>query len=264
MEASSNWERVQKIERDYHAKKDPNTALELKRRYWAGLLDALPEGAVSIEPETRVLDVGCGGTSILLTLPHGRRTGVDPLMDFYLEKFTYLKDHDIRWLKQTTEEFSDDEKFDLIFSINMLDHTIDPAASAQNFSDLLAPGGRLVLLLNVHTTAFWRRYYELFYRFVDPPHPHQFHRDLVPPMFPDLKLLGQSDVDHLWLAIRGEYYKGMGRKEDDKKKLIGKFLNPFQWPVGSARYFFNRPMHRKHPSDNSLMTTICYTFAKDP
>ena len=203
MVTAEEWARVQEIERRYHEQKDPAQILAINMAYWERILGALPAAGVVIAPATRVLDVGCGGAGILLGVKDGIKTGVDPLMAYYLEKFPFLKEAPVRWVAGTAEEFAADERFDVVFSVNALDHVFDPRRSALNLERLLAPGGKLVLVLTVHLTRFFRGYFARLYPWVDPPHPHQIHRDDVAGYFPGLTLTHLSDIDHLWLDLEG-------------------------------------------------------------
>jgi SAM-dependent methyltransferase len=262
-ETLAEWERVQKIERAYHEQKDPARVLDVNLRYWTRILDVLPPGSIAIGPTTRVLDVGCGGAGMLLALNGGVRTGVDPLMPFYLAKFPFLAEQPIRWLEGTAEQFGADEQFDLIFSLNMLDHTIDPRASAGNIERLLAPGGKLVFVLNVHLTRFWRAYFSAFYRWVDPPHPHHIHIADVPGYFPGLEVEYRRDIDDLWLDLKGFYEEHvLHKKERDRGKAVRKALNPFLYPIAASRLLLGRPVYRKRPGDPCLMATELVLFSR--
>ena len=93
------WEKIQRAERDYHEKKDPSSIREVNLPYWREILKKIYECTEPVDEETRILDIGCGGCGILLALDSGRRTGIDPLMDFYLRKFPFLKDSEEPFLE---------------------------------------------------------------------------------------------------------------------------------------------------------------------
>ncbi len=257
------WERVQRVERAYHQKKDSGKVLAHNRVYWSRILAALPPGEVRIEPGSRVLDLGCGGAGILLGLESGQRTGVDPLMPFYLEKFPFLTQSPVRWLEGKAETFGGDERYDVVFSINMLDHVEDIGAAAANMERLMAPGGRLVLLVSTHTTRIGRLYFSLFYRLVDPPHPHHLHGDAVSSLFPGLRLVARREADTLWLDIGRSYEREvLGRNTSPRIRLARSLVNPFKYPLAAAR-LAGRPVHRARPTDRPLIESSLYLFAKD-
>ena len=116
------WAAIQDEEFKYHQSKDESKILDLNLPYWRALLGALPE-QVTLGRDTSALDLGCGGCGILLALDEGRLVGVDPLMERYLEKFPFLSERtDIRRIAGTAEEVELDGPFDVVFSINALDH----------------------------------------------------------------------------------------------------------------------------------------------
>jgi SAM-dependent methyltransferase len=263
MPSDAEWKRIQEIERAYHERKEPEKVLPINRVYWKRVLDAARAEGVELGPRTRALDVGCGGCGILLGLDEGELTGIDPLMPFYLEKFPFLTDAAVTWLEGTAEELSLETTFDVIFSINSLDHVIDPAASALAMERLVEPGGRLVLVLNVHLTKLFRGYFSLFYRFVDPPHPHQIHRDRVAAFFPGLSLTAVTDIDHLWLDLEDEYHEEACHKEHKGLgKLARNLMNPFQYPIAAMRILGGRPVHRRKPDDRPLMASTLFVFSR--
>ena len=255
------WERIQRIERAYQERKDPSTILAVNCLYWRRVLKSLPEGEFEIGPESRVLDAGCGGAGILLALEEGIRSGFDPLMGFYLERFPHLAEAPVRWIEADAEGFYAEEPFDFIFCINTLDHTRDPRRAAQNLEHLLAPSGKLVCVLNVHLTRFWRAYYERFYRFVDPPHPHHIHRDDVCGLFPSLKLRHVADIDALWLDFKETYDSEVcHRRRGSGRELLLSVLNPFKYPVALSEKVLHRPFHRRRINQRPIMATTLYLF----
>lgn len=258
------WERIQAIERAYHARKQPGPTLEIKLVYWRRILDAVRSEGVAVGSDSRVLDMGCGGTSLLLALEQGRLTGVDPLMDFYLDKFPSLAGAPVTWLSGTAEAFRSPAPFDVVFLINALDHVRSPARAALNLSRLVAPGGHLVLVLNAHTTRVARGYFALFHHLIDPPHPHQIHRDDVPAWFPELRLVAQQDIDHLWLDLDARYHAEALRPAGPESHwLAGLGAKALRVPLLAARLLGRRPVHRRRPTDRPLVVACLYLFRRE-
>lgn len=257
------WERIQAIERAYHARKNPGPTTRIKLEYWRRILQTVRAQGVGVGPDTRVLDMGCGGTSVLLALEQGRLTGVDPLMAFYLARFPALGAAPVDWRTGTVEDFQSATPFDVIFMVNALDHVRSPDRAAANLSGLLAQGGHLVLLLNVHTTRTAQRYFALFHRLIDPPHPHQIHRDDVPTLFADLHLVGVQDIDHLWLDLDARYRAEALRSDPTRRPLIDTALaTTLRAPLALSRLLARRPVHRRRPRDRPLMATFLYLFER--
>ncbi len=253
------WRRAQVHERRYHEQKDADAVMSINRVYWQRILAALP-AQIAIRPGTRILDVGCGGAGILLAMDRGERTGIDPLMPFYLENFPFLAETPIQWVQGRAEDLEHDATHDLIFAINMLDHTEDPHRVAKNLARSLVPGGFLVCGLNVHSSPLWSLYFRLFHRLIDPPHPHHFLAREVPGLFPTLNLVQQTEIDDLWLDLREEYQQRvLGRPPTGWKQLLPKLANPLRYPLAAAR-LAGRPLHRTTIRDKPLMTTQLFVF----
>ncbi len=258
----AQWERVQAIERAYHARKRPEQTLTINRIYWRRILDVVQSAGVTVEPDSRVLDMGCGGAGILHAIDRGHLIGVDPLMDFYLARFPALADAPATWLTGTAEDFQA-AAFDVVFCINALDHVRSPARAAANLTRLVANGGHLVLQLNAHTTRLAQRYFTLFHHLLDPPHPHQLHRDDVASLFPDLDLVKVLDVDHLWLDLDARYRTEALRPASAERPLVeAAGAAALRLPLLALRLLGRRPVHRRRPEDRPLMATHLFVFQR--
>ena len=96
---------------------------------------------------TKVLDVGCGISTVLHFVP-GKRYGIDPLAEKYKKVYQYPAGVEIQ------EGFGEDipfedEYFDVIFCSNAIDHMSDPIRSMQEIYRVLAPSGKFVFTVEV-------------------------------------------------------------------------------------------------------------------
>jgi 2-polyprenyl-3-methyl-5-hydroxy-6-metoxy-1,4-benzoquinol methylase len=258
------WAAIQDEEFKYHESKDESKILDLNLVYWRELLGALPE-QVALGKETSALDLGCGGCGILLALDEGRLVGVDPLMERYLEKFPFLSDRtDIRWIAGAAEEVDLDGPFDVVFSINALDHVYDPAQVAARIAELTRPGGHCVVTMNCHNTRFFRSYYSRLYKLIDRHHPYQFLPESVAELFRGFTLVESRDIDDLWLPYAERYYReALHRPFVDKRKWLKAARNPFKWPMGFCKVVLNMPPHKKKPGQRSIYSNYLIVLRRD-
>lgn len=97
----------------------------------------------------RVLDVGCGPRGSLEWADMAaRRVGLDPLADEYVK--LNGRRHAMEYVAAPSERMPfDDGSFDVVATFNSLDHVEDLHATAAEMVRVLAPGGRLLLLVMV-------------------------------------------------------------------------------------------------------------------
>ncbi len=100
-----------------------------------------------IKDNTKVLDVGCG-ISTVLHFVGGERYGIDPLADKYKQIYSYPEGIDIR--KGFGEEIPfPDKYFDIVFCSSALDHVTDPQKTIGETHRVLKPGGYFVLSVEI-------------------------------------------------------------------------------------------------------------------
>lgn len=127
----------------YHEMRDDAYLEEEKgRRRTAGrLLD--PVGAQVIDG--RLLDIGCGHG---LLLDEARKRGYDPMgLEVSAASAAFGRtafELDIR--EQTVEELDDDERFDVITLIDVLEHLANPLGTIDRCQKLLSPNGVLCVV----------------------------------------------------------------------------------------------------------------------
>jgi SAM-dependent methyltransferase len=101
-----------------------------------------------INANTRVLDVGCGISTVLHFL-EGERYGIDPLAGEYKRLYSFPEGIDIRRGRGENIPFPD-ACFDILISSSALDHVSDPSKTVAETRRVLRPGGYLVLYVDVY------------------------------------------------------------------------------------------------------------------
>lgn len=103
----------------------------------------------------RVLDVGCGEGVLLKHFDLAKiakYTGLD-LAQSALDKIELRRESD-RFVCSSIEEFTPDDRWDVIIFNEVLYYTADPIAQIQRFEKALLPGGILIVSI-FKKTRFW-------------------------------------------------------------------------------------------------------------
>jgi ubiquinone/menaquinone biosynthesis C-methylase UbiE len=179
-----------------------NKVLDYWRRY--GYLDEIKRTS-RLTPENRVLDVGCG-ISTVLHFVEGERVGIDPLADEYKKMYDYPAEISIH--KGFGEDITfPDGYFDTVFCTNVLDHSEEPNKVISEIARVLSTRGSFILTVDIFDQNSKR----------DPAHPHQFKKE-------DVLSLVKNNFQIIFEKISsgvGLYrYVVRDLKEDNKKELI--------------------------------------------
>ena len=168
--------------------------LRLRRHTWSRLVDLL-KGEIAFDSSKRVLDIGCGPTSIFLALRDGEKYVVDPTLEYLFKLHPFVREveeySNVNFASSTIEETTFDKQFDLIFTINSLDHVGALKPVIDKIDELLAPGGFLVVIVDCYADRAVRNIMKIFD--VDLPHPHHFIIDDITTIFSAYKLIKQDN-----------------------------------------------------------------------
>lgn len=96
-----------------------------------------------IDSTKKILDIGCGISSVLHFLP-GERIGIDPLANVYKTIYNYPSNIGIIQAPAEDIPFKDNY-FDIVFSSNSLDHCDNVPKVMQEVKRVLKPYGKLVV-----------------------------------------------------------------------------------------------------------------------
>jgi len=142
-----------------------------KRGYW---LDFLQKIGLEVPATASILDAGCGPAGIFLVFPENKTTAVDPLLGKYRPMFPHFTDgtlRNVRFLEQPLESYAAAVPFDLVFCLNAINHVADLELCLQKLRQATRPGGKLVLSVDAHNYAAFKRIFQLVPG--DILHPHQ-------------------------------------------------------------------------------------------
>lgn len=148
--------------KEFAANKDKVLEYWNKYRYFSEI-----HRICELDSKKRILDVGCGISTVLHFLP-GERYGIDPLADKYKRLYSYPPELHIQSSAGEQLPFPD-RHFDLVFCTNVLDHTSDPRVVLNEIARVLKADGKLVLTVEVFESEEAR----------DPAHPHCFTEEIA-------------------------------------------------------------------------------------
>lgn len=168
-----------------------NVAQSTEEAFWkrSGVLDTemkrvlcryaavIGEISKTLCPNPKILDVGCGPTCAGRLFRVGSKTYLDPLMDSYVKIYPdRLPDGEK--LCATAEAIpKQDECFDVVISVNALDHMIDPIKVLSEIKRVLKKDGIFALGIFLHPPpiAFSRKIIERFLPvFREEAHPYSY------------------------------------------------------------------------------------------
>lgn len=174
----ARWKAAQRKEEDFWRREgvyEPQRRRVLER-YRPVILEVageLPDGPA-------ILDIGCGPTCAGRLFPDGDKTFLDPLMDSYREVYGDSLPVDDELVCARAEEIPRlDDSFDLVMSVNSLDHMVDPEAVLREVTRVLRPTGIFLLGLFLHSRpiAAARKLIDRYLPFArEDAHPYHYTR----------------------------------------------------------------------------------------
>ena len=153
-----------------------------------------------------ILEVGGGGYGMIHFIDHaGYKVGIDPLCYRYRDVYA-TRDDGTNVVTGIGEclPFNDDS-FDVLLCINIIDHGMDPNDIVRELERVLKPCGTLLFMVNTFNlpkairNMLWM---------IDRPHPHHLHdkevlRFLKDSGFKiDFHSIKKSDIDSVFLSIK--------------------------------------------------------------
>lgn len=194
--SEKRWRIAQALEQQAYSNSEGIAeCIDLRRRTWPMLLQVL-KGEVDIGKSKRILDIGGGPTSIFLAVRGGERYALDPAHERFLTSYPPFRDikeyKGVTFVSTPIEEAVFDNQFDLIFSINALDHMRDVQMAADKINELLTPGGILVVAVGCYADSVVRNIIKFFD--IDLPHPHHLIASDITDLFPGYRMLKRNDT----------------------------------------------------------------------
>lgn len=192
MSDKDRWQIAQQVEKAHRERvKYTPEFISRAKSNGTSLLRIASECGVAFDDSYKILEIGSAGTSIFLALQKGQRYAIDPLFNYIFDLYPFLKEleeyQEVNFITSTVEDASFSFKFDVIFAINVLDHTRDPQKVADKLKNLLAPGGYLIIVVDTYADKVVRNIMQFFDP--DPAHPHHFIPENITALFENHRLI---------------------------------------------------------------------------
>ena len=192
------------------------------------------EKIIKINESTRILQIGSGPLDVINYIKVGKRYAIDPLADFYKERFNI--DYKSVDFKQAPGEDIPypDKYFDLIIINNVLDHTHLPKKVLSEINRILKDDGIMHLEVQVYQRSFliisklWAPIKKLFTKkMFNIHHPYMF-------LLSDVEKLIKKDF-----SIIFKKHESLDElKEKRKKEKITKNIPALFGILGNIYYIF--------------------------
>lgn len=178
MKRTIKWNIAQKAERTWWQRylkgKDVAAYQTWKRAYWQGILNSIADAA-PVLPGMDILDAGCGPAGIFMNLEGCQVDAVDPLLDSYAADLPHFKSDMYPYSTFHAipmEQFTTDHRYDIVFCMNAINHVYNIGTSYDLLTNLLKPGGKLVVSIDAHNHKFFKHLFRMIPG--DILHPHQY------------------------------------------------------------------------------------------
>jgi len=118
----------------------------------------------------KILDIGCGYTSVLNILPGGERYGIDIVINS-LKKNNFPLNKEIKWINGDAEKLPfENNFFDIVFCSNGIDHYKNPHQTLSETKRVLKNKGFFILTIDIFDK-------DLGYR--NTEHPHSYTQNKI-------------------------------------------------------------------------------------
>lgn len=190
MKTTTRWRVAQHFEikwwKNYLKNKKIGDYLSWKKNYWENFFEKLKSN-IKIDPESKVLDAGCGPAGIFTILQHSQITAIDPLLDSYdtnLQHFKKEQYPNTKFQNVALENYSAEDVFDVVFCINAINHVSDLEKSFENLVKSAKAKGKLVVSIDAHNHQLLKHIFR--WQPADILHPHQYDLQEYEKMLTDL------------------------------------------------------------------------------
>lgn len=142
--SNNRWEIAQMSEKEYWDEFNQETLMKeeiMRHKEKAKILEREWQKWISLNKETRILQIGCGPEDIINYFSKGTLYSIDPLADFYKKKFK-LDYQNVTFLQGRGEKLPfENDSFDVVILANVLDHVESPKKVISEIKRILKKDG---------------------------------------------------------------------------------------------------------------------------
>ncbi len=178
MSGKWRWQTAQYAERkwwqNYLKHKNVQDYLVWKKKYWQNLIDICSKH-MKVEPSMKILDAGCGPAGMFMLFDQQDTVAFDPLIEAYEKDLPHFNKNMyplVRFVQAGLENFALNEKFDVLFCMNAINHVHDINLSFDNLINHAQKDSWLVVTIDAHNHTFFKSLFRLVPG--DILHPHQY------------------------------------------------------------------------------------------
>ena len=177
---------------------------------WFQYTQELTIGLMDLEPQSKVLDVGCGtGHAVLLLgtiVSEGRACGVDistQMIAQARDKVSESLKGRVEFVQASAEDIPyPSDQFDHIMCTNSFHHYPDPIQALAEMHRLLKPGGQVVILDNAVDLSWYTWLWDRVLRITEKGHVRYYRSWEIGEM------LGEAGFENIELAhLKNEFLK---------------------------------------------------------
>jgi 2-polyprenyl-3-methyl-5-hydroxy-6-metoxy-1,4-benzoquinol methylase len=178
---SLRWKVAQALEirwwQRYLNRKTPADYLAWKTQYWQQFLTDIELHDLTMSRTSySILDAGCGPAGIFTVLPAPYQVdALDPLLDEYAQKLAHFRTENypnVQFLNQPLESLQVENKYDIIFCLNAINHVADLDLAFDRLLAAAKPNATIVISIDAHNYSALKRLWRLVPW--DILHPHQY------------------------------------------------------------------------------------------
>ncbi|MEX1237515.1 MAG: class I SAM-dependent methyltransferase [Pseudomonadales bacterium] len=199
--------------------------LSIKCAYWEKMLGKIGLTGEHLQSGD-ILEIGNGPSGLFMLAPDNPQyVCVDPLNDFYQEKFPWV--FNAQQVSSTKlEDFRHTTTFRDIFAINCIDHCDDIEAFVASLYELLADDGTVYLAVNTHNYRFIEFIWRNFQSVIEPHHPYQLSASGYARLFePSFDIMDVLDIEDLIIWVNNETSSeklGVAGSQPDARNWLSK------------------------------------------